>query len=214
MTITETNSDSHELATVTPIAYTTPAFSRLKTETFENTKGCPHSIERRAHRTHIRAPLLWEKGGCCSRHETEVAQKLLRHDRSWYSVQHQGCCLLSGLSQDRQISHDNRQHCAINGDVRGSRNILSHHHCLTEAYGESELCAGSGKIIAHLLNFLFSVSHEGSIVCVEQLAHKDALHPGPQTSQAEEVAITPGVQQNPTRIRKRPSQHSREIGAK
>ncbi len=49
--------------------------------------------------------------------------------------------------------------------MRGSRNILSHHHCLTEAYGESKLCAGSCKIIAHLLNFLFSVSHEGSVVC-------------------------------------------------
>ncbi len=99
---------------------------------------------------------------------------------------------------------------AIDGDVRGSRNILSHHYRLTEAYGESKPCAGSGKIIAHLLNFLFSVSHEGSVVCVEQLTHKDALHPGsgPQTSQAEEVAITPGVQQNPTRIQKRSSQHS------
>ncbi len=73
---------------------------------------------------------------------------------------------------------NNRQHCAVDGYVRGSRNVLSHHHCLTEAYGESELCAGNGKRITHLLNSLFSVSHEGSMVCVEQLAHKDALHPG------------------------------------
>ncbi len=63
-------------------------------------------------------------------------------------------------------------------------------------------------------NFLLSVSHE--VVCIEQLTHKDVLHPGsgPQTSQAEEVAITPSVQQNPTRIQKRPSQHSQEIYAK